>query len=548
MTRLLTAASFPGRTLVLYLLLAAPLYRLLFQNDYGFFHSEVAVLSAILLVICSVMALAAGRDLLFYALVVVLIVGLSANTVQIEFLPTAQLRWIILGIAAVMGLLLYLLKRTFFVLLVIFVVGGLATDLLQMLFRGASTERRINASAASGRPLEHVLYLIFDEHIGLEGYPQEIRGCQEAKEYLQQVLFHNRFRVYPNAFSNYRSSWDSIPSILNGHLLQYTGYYERASGPRRILYKNAVFGRSVAQGYAVRVYQSDYINYSSPQYSSLTATTYQVNSLAAIHLLNLTWKDRLRQILVVYLQADRFWWDVYTRLMPKQFHFERIRVSPLAVRKVWPEQLLHDIQSAERKTLFFAHLMIPHYPYLYGQEGSIRAPDVRLYSDPLTVYDQAEYVRRYHLYAEQALFVARQLETVLKALAGTGLFDSMTILVHGDHGSRLRWIKESDRAGHEKLARTTPKCPAVSRYDYVSRPELQDLLNRFSTLLAVKLPGAAEAKIVSEKGSVLYFLSGLDHQLFAQSPQPVAGVNSVYLFDENGLPRDIPLLDIWAGE
>jgi asparagine synthetase B (glutamine-hydrolysing) len=68
---------------------------------------------------------------------------------------------------------------------------------------------------------------------------------------------------------------------------------------------------------------------------------------------------------------------------------------------------------------------------------------------------------------------------------------------------------EGQRAARMKLLFESPKCPVVSRYDYVSAPPLRNLLNRFSTPLAIKLAGASQPSDVSTKGSVLFFLPGV---------------------------------------
>ena len=118
------------------------------------------------------------------------------------------------------------------------------------------------------------------------------------------------------------------------------------------------------------------------------------------------------------------------------------------------------------------------------------------------------------------------------------------VVVHGDHGSRLRLLDEGERAARMKLLIESPKCSTASRYDYVSPPLLQDLLSRFSTLLAIKPAGAVQPSEVMTKGSVLFFLRGA---LWPRQDES-QGVNSVYLFDAEGVPREIPLPAIWQGQ
>ena len=121
----------------------------------------------------------------------------------------------------------------------------------------------------------------------------------------------------------------------------------------------------------------------------------------------------------------------------------------------------------------------------------------------------------------------------------------MTIILHGDHGSRIRLLDESEKHERAKLQVVTRFCPAESRYDYVSAPNRQDLLNRFSTKFAVKTPGARKPVMVRGNRSVLDLLwssAGL-------TPPPgglpgETAMNSVYLFDADGFPKRIAIRDV----
>jgi hypothetical protein len=156
-------------------------------------------------------------------------------------------------------------------------------------------------------------------------------------------------------------------------------------------------------------------------------------------------------------------------------------------------------------------------------------------------YQESEYKHWYQNYLEQVDFLARQLEEFFHELRLAGVFESTMVIIHGDHGSRLRLLDEGERAARMKLLFESRKCPLSNRYDYVSAPKLQDLLNRFSTLLAIKSAGATQPAQVSIKGSVLSFLRGV-----LWPPQDESqGLNLVYLFDSEGLPLGIPLREIW---
>ncbi len=507
--RLSDSDRFAGRLIILYVLIAVPLCRLLIQHEYGFLYAEVFVLGLLALLPCVAGALIARKPIYFYAIVLFLIVIQSSHSVQVEFFPNVRVRWIILGLMVLTSAIMILMRKRFFPVLLIYLGGMLLADTVQALavpVQALITHER--PTKALGK-FQHVVYIIFDELIGLKGFPCDVEGSLKARSDLQQVLLKNNFRVYPFAFSNYRSTRDSIPSILNNHLLKSTGEYLGENAQISGLKKNSLFQQFLNRGYAVRVYQSDLINFAGPGFASVAVRTYKANNLAAMHSIHMDWIQRLRQILTIYLQTDTLCWSTYQALVPARFHPTRYHMGPLAMGDVWPSAILADIKAAQQNTLFFAHLLTPHYPYVYRPDGTVRGLDEWFHDDNLFFYRESEYKYWYWNYMEQVEFLARQLDAFFHELRAAGIYDSTLVVIHGDHGSRLRLLDEGERAARMKLIFESPKCPPASLYDYVSPPKLQDLLNRFSTLLAIKPVGATQPSEVTTKGSVLFFLRGV---------------------------------------
>jgi hypothetical protein len=540
------AATYIQRLLIFALLLALPVLRLLLHEDYGLIHLEAA--AAVLLAVACAAALAAltFKPLVFHATVTGTAVFLSVNAIQTDLLPGTQIRWIIAGLTVGFAVGIYLGRQNFYKILCVFLTGSFLADVGKSVLTGSSSVRAGQVPQASTAKRNHVVHIILDEMLGLAAMPADCANCQTARSALEQTFRDGNFRIYPYAFSNYRGTRDSIPSILNNRLLTRADEYFRNENGRPVLRTNAYFDRYAGNKYAVRVYQSDYILYSDSKYASLAAETYNANSLKALHSINLHWTERLQQLLTIYVRADRFWWGMWNRAMPARFDLEPLRVGPLAAQDIWPAKILDDIRAASKDTLFFAHLLMPHYPYVYRRDGSVRMPEEWRGHSKLLFYSNQEsaYRSRYEQYGEQVQFLNAQIASLLAGLRTSGHYDSTAIIIHGDHGSRLRLLEESERATQARLAVETPDCPAVSRYDYASEPDSLDLRNRFATLLAIKHAGAAAPELVSEKGSVLYFL-GRDF-LKNGSVAPDKGINSVYLFDERGRPKEIPMARLWA--
>ncbi len=377
------------------------------------------------------------------------------------------------------------------------------------------------AARTIAAPAHHFLYLILDEHSGAAGFPEEIAECRPARERLASIYLRHGFRVFPQAYSNYPATVDSIPSILNRRLAGRR--YEFLRGGRADDYgiyhveAGAFFERFQRQGYGIHVTQFRGIAFEG---AGDAAVREYSDSLAPLAGMDYPWWDKARLLVGRYQATDEVF-RAWKGLLP--FRCADRPMLPISVADWWPAHLLADIASAQRPTLFFAHILLPHGPYLYREDGSLR-PLKEWSRDELynRVPDQ-EYRDRYRRYAAQALFVGGQVDWLLEQLNRRGLLDQLTIVVHSDHASRIRRIRPE-----------APVSKTVDRFDYTAPPGERDLLDRFSILFAFRPPGAAEGALDERRRSVLQLISETVYG------EPAAAADSpMILFDENQAQRRV---------
>jgi hypothetical protein len=144
-----------------------------------------------------------------------------------------------------------------------------------------------------------------------------------------------------------------------------------------------------------------------------------------------------------------------------------------AVRALYEMSLLSDAVAQSRPgDFFFAHLLIPHNPYIYDggcnernqadweQEGD---------DDPLPPNTMQSRQRRYALYFEQVQCTYKKLGEMFERWQRAGVLQRSKIIIHGDHGARIYLHR-----------------PQASN---VKQMLVSDYVDAFSTLLAVKSPG-----------------------------------------------------------
>ncbi len=504
-----------------------PFWHLLVENGFSLFRSDSFAASIVFLAPALLLAFVA-RGRWFYPALLACIVIVSTYPLRRELSALVSLNpWIAaLLVAGGTGALMLGQRRHFATLLVVFSVSFLGADFLKVHAWDGSGASAVNPGLPHAR---HCLYMVLDEQIGIAGFPESIGACVSARQALLAALNEHSFTVYPNAFSNYAVTLESIPSILNRRLLRTANEFSsrRTAGGAVMIPPNRLFSDYRAKGYQVAVYQHQSIDYVAGD----NGPDRQVNYADVVNGLEWVpgWKRRFLWLIGDYQGSDPLVSKARAFL---PFRLGYRKTGPLAVRAVWPARLAADIAALKKPTLFFVHLMIPHEPYVYRRDGSVRG-DIDWTDDqpspplPLNVYQD-----RYQRYCEQTEYLSHQLDSFLDRLAQAGQLDRMTVVIHGDHGSRIRLALDT----------TAPRQRSPDAYDYFQAPQASDLLDRFSTLLAIRKAGATRPVAVEDKRSVLSFLAS---DFYGDGEGGESRLNAVYLFGQDGTPKEISLLKYW---
>lgn len=404
-------------------------------------------------------------------------------------------------------------------LLVVFILGVLLTDFSFWLINfnrehiGVIQSRE---SAVRFGPLpKMVLYMILDEHIGVDGMPKEVLETASMQDKLKNFYAENNFDLYTKAFSNYYYSDNSISNVLNGTYSDEQDYYfkgDREEG--RNLRDNRIFDYFRDQGYFVQVYQANYINYCAQNAPFAKCMEYKKNSISSLLDQPYSTLNKMWVIGSLFLATNSIFREMDKRMIDRDL--VKIKTGGLSVVPKVFHELKEDIQKAKGDTFFFVHLLMPHYPYVYDSECSPRPVSEwknrhQFPENNLKNSDEG-YRERYRLYYSQIDCLNRHLKDLFDFLKSEGLFDDTTLVLHGDHGSRIN-------RHHEPY------------YDFYNQISDQDMITSHSTLLAVKLPGALEGNVISEMGDLTEILESL---LWEKKTYKTDGENFVFLKQKKG--------------
>jgi hypothetical protein len=301
------------------------------------------------------------------------------------------------------------------------------------------------------KPLPPVIHIILDEHIGLSGLPQGLAESDKARRAIEST--YKDFALHSHAYSRFAETKFSFTSLMNGDVGTDVSDLIESSTYKFVLKENRWFDLLKAKGYAIKVYESAWYEMCGPSAPVDACYSYSFFSPNAIQRTGLPLEARLRA-LAQKLFIGR----------------NALQMEPLVATEALM-RFRSDVAANPRGVAYIVHLVLPHFGYLYGDDCMLLDPSEwqrEAYGDDER-YSASERQDLYRRYLNQVVCTEKQMDDLFAQLKTIGVYDEATIIVHGDHGSRI-----------------------AERPYIIAHPEMltpQDLLDHYATLLAIKAPG-----------------------------------------------------------
>lgn len=468
--------------------LITPFVSVVNYHDYGFLKPEIALcLTALIMtgLFCGLVFSFTGR--VPKSFVMALALALYVD-VQFPILLSTFTRFVL---AFAVFFTLNWLLSTHLSRIVVAVFGTILVTTL-LLHSDKAVPKVTNSSevslASSNMPV--IVHLILDEHIGVEGIPTEIQGGGELKETLKSFYVNNGFRLFGKAYSEFFYSTNSLSHLVNMKESFQDGLVKSsAMGFEFEVTKNDYFKLMAEKGYRLHVYQSDHMDFCPDQgVPSLKCYTYPANTIRSLG--NTTWPllEKVKLIAGFYLNLSTFYKDtrkvyhrIYALLGHQNWHerawdWDRYRMAPITTAAVFDE-LKADLRKASHGDFFFAHLLMPHSPYVFDAHCDLQTPSKWLTRKSLrtpsgAINNTKTREERYGGYFNQTKCLYRHLDELLQILRRSENLEDAMLIFHGDHGSRIALF---DPRGYNESH--------LSKSDYI---------DNYSTLFAVKSPGISQ--------------------------------------------------------
>jgi hypothetical protein len=448
----------------------------------------------LLAIICSVVMLLGGIGSgLIMAVLVIAFMDLQFTPRNLADLAEWAHEWAaILLFAGMQTFVLCLcLKEKFYTIATAVFLTFFVVTVFQFSFAPRKTDSFFEHRERDVQSPPRVIHLVLDEHIGTEGIPTDIDGGTLTKNLITQFYLKHSFQLFGGAFSHYFETKFSIPNMLNFAAESNSTALVSGRGPHNLL-RNKYFELLSEKKYRIEVLSPGWIDFCSDSTVAIRRCIKKhwgdLENFAKLELpisqkFQVLYSRYLNQSFIVTAIINAFYAPfqsqfpaLATSLSPWTWalDFERTRTNSLNnladLKLLWS-----DILSLPHGTVLFAHLSIPHYPYVALSDCSIRPPNrdflwnyrgLLNHTPTNTVVSRRE---RYQHYFAQLECLYVRLDELFDRMRAAGIYEDSIIILHGDHGSRIGINDPSSKNLH-----------ALTK---------QDLVDGFSTLFAMKLPG-----------------------------------------------------------
>ena len=367
--------------------------------------------------------------------------------------------------------------------------------------------------------LAPVVHIVLDGFIAPDGLPPQSIP-QFFRSEMIEFFRKNSFEIYNRAYSHYHTTQDSLT-----HAFNFTNDPDTVYGKSTVFHKslsvsqNRYFEILHHHGYAINIYQSQSFDFcQAVPDSNGRCLIYTIPNFETIRE-NVSNPVLRFKILVTNLFNQS---TVISMFLNNRMWLTDWGTSHYQPKVI--DQIGDDLQVS-RGGVYFAHLLLPHAPFVYQNDCQLdynSEPWERYPISGLDVNAPDERIARYVRYLPQAKCALSEIERLFDRMRELDIYDDAFIIVHGDHGSGIS-LNRAHRLNQHKL---TP----------------EDYRDVFSTLFVIK-PPSGEYREHTETVSLNVLMKRTTMRVLGQNqPEHIHGVDEeaipfIYLFGQFPLLR-----------
>jgi Sulfatase len=297
-----------------------------------------------------------------------------------------------------------------------------------------------------------VIHLLLDEFAAPEGLPKSVFSEEEIKKFTDWFVSKD-FQVFSRSFSLYSRTRRSFAQLANTESENMRGIIKRLKGNGGSELISSETFSTIAKQWQIRAISS-YIDIMPALKQAPNPVSGTVINLGVPktnkYLHGLSVSDRIKitggllHRWLLRTQGVGFYIWVVRKTGSfgqsiSRFSHARSRLHPLGSMIVLEKFIAYEIPRMRRGQYLFAHLILPHNPYVFKENCSLRPPsDWRTNKPPRGTKRTLKFrAETYKLYFEQVLCMQHKLAEAFAAIRSNPELHDAVIILHGDHGARI---------------------------------------------------------------------------------------------------------------
>ena len=369
------------------------------------------------------MALGGSLTQMLITSVIIVIIVFSETPTRFLYPEGIRFRYIFLLSTFLVGTILYLLREhRINILLVLFggmwLVGMTSTS-------GVKATQILESSHQPNTSLPPYIHIVLDEHIGIEGIPPSFDKNNEFSLKLKNKYTDQGFLTFGRAYSRFKKTEASFISFLN-----FQSSYNADSYMKEASFTpNALFDTLDKRGYIINIFSAGGVDFCDKN------TTYRLGRCIN------TWSGGLKLyhdgVFIIYNFARKMrllnmYDTVASKLDMPEINFN---MYPNLLKVVTSTKDFIDfLGEGKRGNAYIIHLLLPHSPYLLDGDCSFDYDGNYFIKENLNVV--------YERYIKQTQCAHTLVDQILNKLDANKEAHDSTIIIHGDHGSRIPWKRD----------------------------------------------------------------------------------------------------------
>lgn len=306
---------------------------------------------------------------------------------------------------------------------------------------------------------DNLIYLILSDHTSYRGSVEQVSALDKespmkkslSPAFMNDFYQTNGFTFYTSAFTRYTDRYRSVGGVLNPEMDEVkldlfnrddASYFISSDEAKAYPTTSSLFKKWQDDGYKINVYQTYPLDFCKTNVNVDKCISHP-GPLGALYKTNISPNNKFLLLLGHFLRSFPAGKKV-VKMAKEKFPTAKVPFIAAPYSASLPigqadvlYRLGQDVQQAEGKNVFFAHLSLPLTPYMYNENCQLE-DDPMKWRDHISAKGLNEFEKNKASYLKQLACTYGQINYLMEDLKKKDVLKNTKIIIHGDRGENIK--------------------------------------------------------------------------------------------------------------